>query len=305
MESTNAHASAGVLNRFKTILEMIKFEHTIFALPFAYMGMLLGVRSVGQSMPTLSQFVWITLAMVGARSFAMSLNRLIDREIDARNPRTAGRALPMGALTPDSVIVFTLGSALLFFVSTWMLAPLSRYVWPLVIAPFVIYSYTKRFTWLNHVVLGICLGFAPVGAWIGMTNGISSGVILLGVGVALWTAGFDIIYACQDLEVDRDEGLFSIPARFGVARALFITRAMHGVAVTLFAASGMLLGLGVVYYTGVAAVALLLLYENVIIRQDDFSRLDAAFFTMNSFVSVIIFAFTFAELILKSVGVMS
>lgn len=295
-------ASNSVLSRARTIFEMIKFEHTIFALPFAYMGMFLAARSLGQFLPTLSQFVWVTVAMVGARSFSMALNRFIDRKIDARNPRTAGRALPKGLLTPNSVMVFAIASASVFLYATWMLAPLARYVWPFIIAPFILYSYTKRFTWLNHVVLGACLGLAPVGAWIGVANGISPAIILFGLGVAMWTAGFDIIYACQDVEVDRREGLLSIPARFGIAKALVITRIMHATAVACFIAGGVILGLGAIYYAGVAVIALLLTYEDSLVSPADLSRLNAAFFTMNGIISVIIFVFTATDLVFRAIG---
>lgn len=305
MESTSLTPSApfgGFFHKIRTILEMIKFEHTIFALPFAYMGMFLAARQQGQYLPTVAQFLWVTVAMVGARSFAMSLNRLIDRKIDARNPRTSGRALPAGLLTPDSVMVFAVVSAAVFFLAAWMLEPLALYVWPLIIGPFVVYSYTKRFTWLNHVVLGICLGLAPIGAWIGLTNGVSPPILLVGLGVVLWTAGFDIIYACQDVDVDRRDGLFSIPARFGVAQALTITRLMHLAAVGLFAAAGLILGMGAVYYAGVGAVAALLAYENLIVSANDMSRLNAAFFTMNGVISLVIFLFTGADLLTRVAG---
>ncbi len=293
---------SGALKRIVVILEMIKFEHTVFALPFAYMGLFLAARGMGEYLPTFSQFIWVTLAMVGARSFTMALNRLIDREIDARNPRTADRALPKGILTPDSVMAFAFASAALFFFATWMLAPLARYVWPLVVTPFIVYSYTKRFTWLNHFVLGLCLGLAPVGAWIGVANGISLGIVLLGAGVAVWTAGFDIIYACQDVEVDRREGLFSIPARFGIPAALVLTKVLHGLAVALFIASGYFLELGVAYYAGVGAVAVLLAYENSLVSPRDLSRLNAAFFTMNGMISVVILAFTGIDLFARTSG---
>ncbi|HZD60126.1 MAG TPA: UbiA-like polyprenyltransferase, partial [Anaerolineae bacterium] len=178
--------------RLKMVLEMIKFEHTIFALPFAYMGMMLAANG----MPNLKQILWITVAMVGARSFAMAINRYIDREIDARNPRTKERAIPTGKLTSKYVLIFSIISLILFFVATYQLAPLARVVWPAIVLPFIIYSYTKRFTWLNHVVLGICLGLGPVGAWIAITNGLSWPVVILGAAVMLWVAGFDIIYSC-------------------------------------------------------------------------------------------------------------
>jgi 4-hydroxybenzoate polyprenyltransferase len=301
-------ASISVLrSRFLTkaadTLEMLKFEHTIFALPFAYMGMVLAARSVGQSVPTAAQAIWITLAMVGARSFSMALNRLIDREIDAKNPRTMNRALPKGILSAAFVEACITGSAALALFSAWMLSPLALYAAPFIIGMMVFYSYTKRFTWLCHAVLGICLGLAPVGAWIAITNSISLPILVLGLAVALWTAGFDIIYACQDIDVDRKEGLFSIPARFGVAPALSLTKLLHQCSVVVLIGAGLLFHLGVIYYIGVASVAFLLFYENWLVSPNDLSKLNAAFFTMNGVISMIIFVFTTADLFLETLGV--
>ncbi|MCL6472361.1 MAG: putative 4-hydroxybenzoate polyprenyltransferase [Firmicutes bacterium] len=276
------------LGKFRTVLEMIKFEHTIFALPFAYMGMMLAANGL----PTLSQFLWITVAMVGARSFSMAMNRYIDREIDARNPRTQDRAIPAGKLTPTYVMGFAVVSLIVFFVATYQLAPLARIAWPAVVLPLVIYSYTKRFTWLNHVVLGISLGLAPIGAWIAITNGLSWPVVVLGAAVMLWTAGFDIIYACQDIDVDRRDRLFSIPAVFGVKQALLVTRSFHVLTVILLFTVGIAFKLGAVYYFGVMLTALLLAYENRLVKPDDFSKVNMAFFTMNGIISLQIFAFT-------------
>lgn len=290
------------MGRLKTVLEMIKFEHTIFALPFAYMGMVLAANG----MPSLSHILWITIAMVGARSFAMSLNRYIDREIDARNPRTKDRAIPAKKLTARYVLGFSIISLAVFFVATYQLAPLARVVWPAIVLPFVIYSYTKRFTWLSHVILGMCLGLAPIGAWIAIKNGLSWPVVILGAAVTLWTAGFDIIYACQDIEVDRREKLFSIPAVFGIKRALLVTRTFHVLTVCLLFTVGVAFKLGAIYYMGVIITALLLTYENRLVKPNDLSKVNLAFFTVNGFISLQIFAFTgldfAARYLLKGMG---
>jgi 4-hydroxybenzoate polyprenyltransferase len=267
---------------------MIKFEHTIFALPFAYMGMVLAANGL----PSIAEIFWITVAMVGARSFAMAINRYIDREIDARNPRTEDRAIPAGKLNNNYVLVFSAVSLIVFFVATYQLAPLARLVWPAIVFPFLIYSYTKRFTWLSHVVLGVSLGLAPIAAWIAITNGLIWPVVVLGAAVTLWVAGFDIIYACQDIDFDRKDKLFSIPAVFGVKKALLVTRTFHVLTVCLLFTVGVAFDLGVVYYIGVAITALLLAYENRMVKEDDLSKVNVAFFTINGFISLQIFAFT-------------
>jgi len=276
------------LGKLKVVLEMIKFEHTIFALPFAYMGMVLAANGL----PSIAEIFWITVAMVGARSFAMAINRYIDREIDARNPRTEDRAIPAGKLNNNYVLVFSAVSLIVFFVATYQLAPLARLVWPAIVFPFLIYSYTKRFTWLSHVVLGVSLGLAPIAAWIAITNGLSWPVVVLGAAVTLWVAGFDIIYACQDIDFDRKDKLFSIPAVFGVKKALLVTRTFHVLTVCLLFTVGVAFDLGVVYYIGVAITALLLAYENRMVKEDDLSKVNVAFFTINGFISLQIFAFT-------------
>lgn len=276
------------MGKLKVILEMIKFEHTIFALPFAYMGMVLAANGL----PRIAEIFWITVAMVGARSFAMAINRYIDREIDARNPRTEDRAIPTGKLNNNYVLMFSVISLGIFFVATYQLAPLARLVWPAIVFPFLIYSYTKRFTWLSHVVLGVSLGLAPIAAWIAITNGLSWPVVVLGAAVTLWVAGFDIIYACQDIDFDRKDKLFSIPAVFGVKKALLVTRTFHVLTVGLLFTVGVAFNLGVVYYVGVAITALLLAYENRMVKADDLSKVNMAFFTINGFISLQIFAFT-------------
>lgn len=272
---------------------MIKFEHSIFALPFAYLGAFLSQRRV----PDFTVILWITAAMVGARSFAMAVNRLIDIEIDRRNPRTADRALPKGLISIRNTVFFSLISLAYFLLAVYNLAPICRYLWPFVVIPFVIYPYTKRFTWLSHFVLGLCLGLAPVGSWIAVTNTYTLDPFLYGTAVLLWVAGFDILYAIQDIDFDIKHRLFSIPARFGIRSSLALTKLLHSVSIGLFVLSGIRLHLGIFYFAGVVIAAILLAYENSLIKQDDQSRLNLAFFTMNGFISVIIFGFVVIEVI--------
>jgi 4-hydroxybenzoate polyprenyltransferase len=283
------------LNKLKVYLEMIKFQHSIFALPFAYLGAFLSQMRV----PGLVTLLWITLAMVGARSFAMALNRLIDLEIDRRNPRTAERALPKKLLSVSTVILFILLSLAIFLLAVYNLAPICRYLWPFVILPFIVYPYTKRFTWLSHFVLGLCLGLAPAGAWLAVTNTVSLDPLLIGGAVLLWVAGFDIIYAIMDLDFDRQHGLFSIPAKFGVRRSLALTKLLHTASIAIFTWIGIRLGLGLLYFTGLAVTAILLIYENSLIKPNDLSRLNLAFFTMNGVVSVVMFCFVAFEVTLR------
>ena len=212
------------MKKLRLILEMIKFEHTIFALPFAYLGMVLAANGL----PELYTFFWITAAMVGARSYAMAMNRLADRAIDSKNPRTKRWPLSQGAITVLETGVFITCSVLLFVISAFMLPPLCHKLWPLVLIPMTMYPFTKRFTWASHLVLGFCLGLAPLGAWVAVTNAIPpAGIAALGLAVGLWTAGFDIIYSCQDHAFDLQEGLHSIPVRFGLGPALTVTRFLH------------------------------------------------------------------------------
>lgn len=274
-------------NKAFVFLRMIKFEHTLFALPFAYLGMVLGAGGL----PDLKTFVFITLAMAGARSFAMALNRIADRKIDAKNPRTAERALPRGQISVKQSLVFTLVSLGVFFTAVYFLPPLCHKLWPVVMVPMALYSYTKRFTWASHFVLGFCLGLAPLGAWVAVTNTLPpAGIVVLGAAVAAWTAGFDIIYSCQDAVFDRETGLFSIPAVFGAETALGLVRVLHTVAVLLFFAAGYLFSLGPVFYAGVLVAGGFLFYENLIIKDGSMDRINTAFFTLNSLVSIILFA---------------
>jgi 4-hydroxybenzoate polyprenyltransferase len=279
-------------SNIRTTLEMIKVEHTLFALPFAFLGALLAARGFTPSgLPTLWQALWITLAMVGARSAAMAFNRIADREYDAANPRTASRAIPAGMLSVSFVWAFTLASAALFFVSAAMLNRLTLLLSPVALASVLLYSYTKRFTSLSHVALGWCLCIAPTGAWVAVRGAIDSGVpLLLSLVVLLWTAGFDVLYACQDCDFDRSAGLRSIPARVGVARALWVSRLLHAGAFAALVGLYFLASPGALALAGVAATAALLVYQHSLVRADDLSRLNAAFFTTNAFVSVILLA---------------
>jgi 4-hydroxybenzoate polyprenyltransferase len=264
---------------------MIKVEHTLFALPFAFLGALLAANG----MPALRQIVWIIVAMVGARSAAMAFNRIADRNIDARNPRTANRALPAGLLSVGFVWAFTILSAALFLFAAAMLNRLTLILAPVALASVLLYSFTKRWTQFSHLVLGWCLSIAPTGAWIAVRGEIGSAVpLLLSLVVLLWTAGFDVLYACQDYDFDRHEGLRSIPARVGIAQALWIARALHAGAFVALVALYFMTNLGPVAFAGVIATGALLIYQHRLVRADDLGRLNAAFFTTNAFVSVIL-----------------
>ena len=272
---------------------LVKFEHTIFALPFAYVGAFLALGAV----PSAGDLLWITLAMAGARSLAMALNRLIDAQIDARNPRTAAREIPSGKLGVPAVLAFCAAALAVFLLAVWQLDPVVRWLWPVPVAAFVVYPYLKRFTWLAHLWLGAVDGLAPVGAWVALTGELPWQAWALGGAVALWIAGFDLFYALFDVEVDREQGLHSWATRFGVRGAFGGARAFHALTVALLALAGLGLDVGVFYWLGVAAVAGLLLYEHSIVRPDDLSRLDAAFFTVNGVISVVFCAFVLLDVV--------
>ena len=284
-ETAESPTVSTVISNTRTTLEMIKIEHTFFALPFALLGAVLGAKGL----PTLKQFFWIVVAMVGARSAAMAFNRIADRRIDARNPRTSMRALPAGLLSVGFVWIFTLVAAALFLLAAAMLNNLTLILAPVALGSVLLYSFTKRWTQLSHVVLGWCLSIAPTGAWIAVRGEIGSPTpLLLSLVVLLWTAGFDVLYACQDYEFDRAEGLHSIPAKFGIAKALWISRALHAGAFLALIWLYLVTHLGPVALIGVIATAALLLYQHRLVRPDDLGRLNAAFFTTNAFVSVIL-----------------
>jgi 4-hydroxybenzoate polyprenyltransferase len=279
------------MRRLKITLEMIKIEHTLFALPFAFLGATLAAREVRPQPASfwISKVLWITVAMIGARSAAMTFNRIADREIDAANPRTATRALPAGLLDLKFAVVFAIVSSALFLLAASQLNRLTLILSPIALGSVLLYSYTKRFTALSHLILGWCLAIAPSGAWIAIEGKLTVVPLLLSLSVMLWTAGFDILYACQDYDFDRAAGLYSIPRRFGISGALWIARAIHalmfGVLVVFFINAH----LGWLGFVGVLATGALLVYQHSIVKSDDLSRLNAAFFTTNAFVSVILF----------------
>jgi 4-hydroxybenzoate polyprenyltransferase len=277
----------------RRFVSLVKFEHTVFALPFAFVGAVLSVGKV----PSAETLGWVTLAMVGARSLAMALNRLIDAEIDARNPRTAAREIPSGLLSRAQVIAFCVVSLAVFLLAAWQLDPVVRWLWPIPVAAFVLYPYTKRFTWLCHLALGLSTGLAPLGAWLAVSGDADPAPFLLWAAVALWIGGFDVIYATTDVEFDRRERLHSLPVRFGIGPALMVTRVCHLAAVCLLIAVGVTLGLGPLYYLGLAVVAALLGYENSIVHPDDLSRVNVAFFTLNGVISVVFLAGVLADVI--------
>ena len=272
---------------------LVKFEHTIFALPFAYVGALLAVSGV----PSAHDLFWITLAMVGARSLAMPLNRLIDARIDAANPRTASRELPSGVLSSGSVVAFCIASVAVYLIAVWQLDPLVRWLSPIPVIAFVVYPYLKRFTWLCHLWLGAVDGLAPLGAWAAIKGSLPWQAWALGGAVAAWVAGFDLFYALFDVDVDREQGLHSWATRFGERGAFAGARVLHLATVALLAAAGIGLHAGVAYWLGVVCVAALLLYEHSLVRPGDLHRLDAAFFTMNGVISVAFFVFVLADVL--------
>jgi 4-hydroxybenzoate polyprenyltransferase len=286
-------ATAGLAPLPARFARLVKIEHTLFALPFAYVGAFLAVDGT----PSGHDLLWITLAMVGARSLAMALNRLVDAGIDARNPRTAGRELPSGQLSVPQVVVFCAASLALFLAAVWELNPLVRWLWPIPVVGFVVYPYLKRFTWLCHLWLGAVDGLAPVGAWAAVRGELPWQAWALGAAVATWVAGFDLFYALFDVEVDSAQGLHSWATRFGETGAFKGARAFHFATVVLLGAVGLGLHLGVAYWLGVAVVSALLAYEHALVHPGDLRRLNAAFFTMNGVISVAFFAFVLADVL--------
>lgn len=277
------------------LLRMIKFSHTVFALPFALMGAVLAAGGL----PSLHSLLWILVAMAGARTLAMTFNRLVDRKIDAMNPRTAGREMPRGIVTTPHAVLMIVGSLALFEFACFRLNPLCLKLSPAALLVILGYSFTKRFTAYSHLVLGLSLAIAPVGAWIAVRGSLGLPVLLLGLAVFFWVAGFDILYAIQDIDFDRKAGLYSIPGRVGVGSSLVIARVFHLLTVALLFLQVPLLALGVYYLAGLGIVSGLLLYEHALVREDDLSRLDLAFFKMNGYISVTIFAFTLLDLLLS------
>lgn len=283
-----------MIARLRTYLELVRFEHTLFALPFAYGGMLLA----GRGWPGLETFFWITLAMVGARTAAMALNRLIDRAIDARNPRTAKRHLPQGVVSPGEVLALSLVSLLLLGIAALKLNSLTAALLPVAVFFLVSYSYTKRFTWLCHYWLGLTIGAAAAGGWIAVTGAFEAATFALWAAVGLWIAGFDILYATQDFHFDRQNRIHSVPARFGLVPALQIARMTHFLAWLGFGLAGLLYGAGTAYFLGVLGVGVVLWYEHRLVSPNDLSKLDAAFFQANVVVSLGMFTFVALETLL-------
>lgn len=306
-------AATSAPSKARVLLELVKFEHSIFALPYAYIGALYGAALVVRTAapqreafpaadsalytpwvlsggwPTPAALFWITVVMVGARAFAFIVNRAADKEIDARNPRTAGRAVPAGLVKAGELWLFAALMLAAYLFGVWQLAPLARWLWPIPLAAFVVYPYLKRFTPLCHYWLGLCLGLAPVGGWVAVGAPISDAAPwVLGLAVLLWTAGFDIIYATQDVECDVRDGVHSMPADLGVPAALVQTRVAHALTVALLALGGWLAGAGWPWFTGVAIAAALLVYENRLVSADDLTRVDAAFFSVNGVIAVVV-----------------
>ena len=277
----------------RRLASLVRIEHTVFALPFAYVGALLAV----DAWPGFANMAWITVAMVGARTLAMALNRLVDAELDARNPRTASRELPSGTLTRAQVLVLCVAALGLFLLAVSQLDPIVRWLWPIPVAMFVVYPYLKRFTWLCHLWLGACLALAPLGAWLAVTGTAPWEAWAIGAGVMLWVAGFDLFYSLFDLEHDRSEGLHSWATRFGESGVFAGARALHAGSVLLLAVAGIGLDVSFFYWLGLIAVGALLVYEHSIVRPGDLRRLDAAFFTLNGVISVVFLVFVALDVI--------
>jgi 4-hydroxybenzoate polyprenyltransferase len=277
--------------RIRTILEMIKFEHSVFALPFALTGALLAARARQHGWPTLRQILWIVIAMVAARSAAMTLNRIADLRYDKKNPRTKMRALATGALSVSFAWMFTLAAVALFFLAAWQLNPLALKLAPVAMAILFFYSFTKRFTTWSHFFLGFALGISPAAAWIAITGGLDWRMLILCAAVTLWVGGFDVLYACQDIEFDKQAGLFSVPRRFGIAAALMIARVVHAGVVLLLSWLAASFGLPWPAWAGIVVVAALLGYEHSLVKANDLSKLNAAFFTVNGYISMLFLLF--------------
>jgi 4-hydroxybenzoate polyprenyltransferase len=284
-----------VLRNLRVTLEMIKWEHSIFALPFALCGAMLAASGL----PTAHQLLWIVIAMISARSAAMAFNRLADASIDAANPRTRTRALPAGNLSPAFVATFVIISCAIFVLAAAQLNRQALWLSPVALAVMLLYSYTKRFTRWSHLVLGFALGIAPSAAWIAVRGSLDPRILLLTAAVTFWVAGFDVLYACQDFQFDRDSGLHSIPRHLGIRRALWVARLFHALMLLLLIALLPAFALGKLAIAGVAAVMILLLYEHSLVKPDNLSNLNAAFFTMNGAISVVFALFIAADLLLR------
>jgi len=290
MEGREREKQTMTKSRIRIVLEMIKFEHSVFALPFALVGALLAARESG-TLPTWRQLLWIVVAMVGARSAAMTINRIADVEFDRRNPRTASRALPTGELSVGFAWTFTIAASALLVFAAWQLNPLALKLSPVALAVLFFYSYTKRFTSWAHFVLGFCLGISPAAAWIAIRGSLDWRMLILCAAVTLWVGGFDVLYACQDVEFDKEAGLFSIPKKFGIARSLRIARLMHICMAGLLCWLALSFHLAWPAWAGIAVVALLLGYEHSLVKANDLSKINAAFFTVNGYISLLFLLF--------------
>jgi len=284
----------GILRRIKVYSEVVKLPHTVFALPFAFTGALMAARGV----PPLPVLFWIGVAMLGARSGAMAFNRWADARIDAANPRTKNRPLPRGEVGRGQVLAFAMASYGLLVLAAYQLNPLCFRLSPLAIFITAFYSYTKRFTWASHLILGLSLSLAPLGAWIAVTGGLAMPAVCLGLAVLFWVAGFDVLYALQDVEFDRSFGLYSIPRYLGIRASLYLARLFHGVTLIFLFLAGESGGLGWLYRVGLAFVAVLFLYEHSLVKAEDLSKLDVAFFNMNGYISLSVFLFTLLDVLL-------
>lgn len=274
---------------------MIKVEHTLFALPFAFTGMFLAARGI----PSIWTIFWVVVAVLGARSGAMGFNRVADAKIDARNPRTAGRDIPAGRISMKEATLYTFISFAVYFFAAYMLNPLCLLLSPVpFIVFFILYSYTKRFTALCHIVLGVALGIAPIGAWVAVNGSLNFGIVMLGLAVLFWVSGFDIVYACQDIDFDREEGLFSIPKYLGLRNSLYLARLFHIIAFLIFLYTWIYFDLGFIYLLGILLTGGFMVYQHSIIKPEDLSRLDMAFFNLNAYISVSICVFTFLDLMI-------
>jgi len=283
------------MEKVKTFFRMIKIEHSLFALPFAFTGALLAARGI----PSFWEIFWIFVAMVNARTIAMGLNRVVDAEIDSKNPRTAGREIPAGKISKKKALLYIVLSLVVYEVATYQLNMLCFILSPIPLIVFIVYSYSKRFTSLCHIILGVALGLAPIGAWVAINGTVNLGIVLLGIAVLLWVAGFDIIYALQDLDFDKNYGLFSIPAKLGIKNSVFISRLFHLAAFIIFVYLKIYFGLGIVYLAGVILCGLFMLYEHSLIKSDDLSRVNMAFFNMNAYISITIFVFVFLDFLVR------
>lgn len=281
------------MNKLKAHLDNIALSHSVFALPFAYMGAFLASGGI----PSAHDLLWVTLAMIGARSAALALNNYIDLKYDRLHPRFTRRPMVTGKVKPWEALVLIIVSLLVFLLATAQLQPICLTLWPLALIPFVIYPYMKRISWTCHLVLGLALAIAPIGAWVAVRGDISAAVLFLGLSVGVWIAGFDVIYGCQDVAFDKAHGLNSMAVRFGVQGALRLSRFMHAVSIAGFAAVGILLNLPLIYYIGVALAAVVLVYQHSIVSPDDLSQVTQRYFMRNGLVSILLFAFTVTSLL--------